>query len=803
MRLILTEKPSVARDIARVLGITGRRDGFIEGDGVRITWCIGHLLELQEPSHYDAAWKRWAFDSLPMLPSQFELRPRQTAQDQWRVVKRLLSDRAIGQIVNACDAGREGELIFRYAYQAAGATAPVQRFWASSLTDRAIKTAWGQLRPGPELDALGDAARCRSEADWLVGLNATRAMTCLARKGGGGGLLSVGRVQTPTLALIVRRDLEIESFVPEDFWTVDAVFSATVDGATATWKGRFFQPGQPTDDDERQPAPKGERLSTEADAEAVAAAASGAVGAVEKADRKKRTEKPPLLYDLTSLQRRANQRYGLSAQQTLDIAQALYEKHKLLSYPRTDARFLTEDQVPELSKILGALEAVGPYQPFASALLAKPIAPGKRVVNAAEVGDHHAILPTTRKAAGVRLSADEKRVYDLVARRLMAALSEPAIFALTKLVVAVPPTGPIPDGLAEPLRFHSKGRVCLERGWQAVDPPKSKKDLDLPRVEVGDEGAVEEATANAGQTRPPRRFDDALLLRAMETAGKHLDDKELVRAMRNAGLGTPATRAAVLQTLLHRKFLVRKAKELWATEAGRALILAIPLDELTSAELTASWEARLARIAEGQEARDAFMRDVAEHVGRIVRAIEGAQPPPAELFAAPAPEGKPLGECPVCGKPVRENRAVFACDAGRACAFVVFKTMSKRKISGRMVKQMLKEGRSAFVKGFRSKAGNEFEAALEFNVDEGRVRFVFAPRESPRGGDPAPRDVARSSRVSPVGMSCPRCGVGHIVAGRAAWGCDQWRDGCRVVLPFEEDGRRITGEEAVRRLKQR
>ncbi len=856
MRLVVAEKPSVARDLARVIGATRKGEGCLEGPDVRVTWCIGHLAELEDPAHYQAAWKRWSFDTLPMIPETFALRVRSgDIQAHFAALKRMLRDRAVTEIVNACDAGREGELIFRYVYELVGCTRPVIRLWTSSLTDEAIRVAWARLRPAAEFDALADAARCRSEADWLVGLNATRALTCLARQGGGEQLLSVGRVQTPTLAMIVARDRAIAAFVPEPYWLVKARFEAGEAGAegAGTWEATFFQrqperaerggdrsgkDGETTKDGEPDVAPVAERILDRATAEAIVAATRDRVGTVAEADRRRIREQPPLLYDLTALQRRANERYGISAPRTLQIAQALYEKHKLITYPRTDARHLTPDQVGELPKVLEGLARLPTYAPFAEALLARPIAPGRRVVDAAEVGDHHAILPTGRTPDPARLDPDERRVFDLVARRLMAALSPDAIFDATTLIVRVPPAGPHAAALdaagISALLYRARGRVCRDPGWRAVDPPGKSREVDLPNVEPGAAAQALDVRLVEEKTRPLRPYTDSTLLGAMETAGKTLDDDALKRAMRHAGLGTPATRAAILETLLGRQYVERQARDLRATDRGRALIDAVPLDELKSAELTGRWEARLAAIAEGRDGRAAFMRDVGAHVREVVAAIAGAAPPPAEV-SDKAPT-TPIGPCPACGAPVREGPRVFACDTGRACAFVVFQTMSQRKISARMVKQLLKDGRSEVVKGFKSKAGKPFDAALEWR--EGKVQFAFPPREAtgpeaPAEGKvataagtkattrsptksttpkspatrsttksptPKPPEAAPPRDVSPVGLVCPSCGEGRTVRGRSAWGCGRWREGCAFVLPFEVDGRLLSDAEAHARI---
>jgi DNA topoisomerase-3 len=771
VRLVVTEKPSVARDLARVLGIQSRTRGWIEGDGLVITWCVGHLVELQEPAHYDPAWRRWALETLPMVPERFELRPRKGAQDQWAIVRRWLTDRRVEEVVNACDAGREGELIFRFAYELAGCTRPVMRLWISSLTDVAIRSGWSKLKPSRDYDTLGDAARSRAEADWLVGLNATRAMTCRGREAGGEELLSVGRVQTPTLAMIVTRDREIAAFVPEQFWRVEAVLTTEQGSWTGRWFRQQVKAGAKEDEDV---APRVERLSTQEAASAVARAASGALGKVARADRRRKVDRPPLLYDLTSLQRRANQRYGLSAQRTLALAQALYEKHKLITYPRTDARFITPDQVALLPDVLRGLQPIPPYAASCSAILAAPIKPGKRVVNASEVGDHHAILPTGRTPRSDRLSVDEKRVFDLVARRLLAVLSPNALFDLTTLVVEVPPHGEVPKDLEVPLAFRARGRICVDIGWQAIDPPGRKRgDRVLPQVEVDDPVTCTETEVLEGQTRPPKPLTDATILRGMETAGKVLDDKELARALRSRGLGTPATRAAILQTLLDRGYVVRDKRSLLATDKGRNLIDAVPVEELKSPALTARWEGRLQDVTEARETRARFMEDVRHNLRELMDAIRGAEAPVVLLDTS----GPSIGDCPACGKPVRERKRIFGCDGGRGCGFKVFKTMSKRAISGRMVKQMLKEGVSKPVKGFRSKKGRDFVAGITWDAEAGRVGFVFPPRDEGERSRVQPPGRQHSA-VTREGDSCPACGQGRVIRGRAALGCSRWREGC-------------------------
>ncbi|MBN2798031.1 MAG: DNA topoisomerase 3 [Deltaproteobacteria bacterium] len=922
MRLVVAEKPSVARDLAKVLGVTDKREGHLRGDGLIITWCVGHLVELEDPVAYDPAWKRWSFDTLPMLPERFALRPRTGAKDQWKVVRDLLKSREVDEVVNACDAGREGELIFRNCYDLAGCRLPVWRLWVSSMTREALLGAWRSLRPGERYDGLADAARCRSEADWLVGLNATRALTLAARGQGGDTLFSVGRVQTPTLAMIVGRDRAIDAFVPTAFWQVKAELAAEGGG----WQGTWFQrEDEVRKKGEEEQVPEGERLPDEATARGLAAAVRGRTGVVERAERVSKEEPSPLLYDLTALQRRANQRYGFTADQTLALAQALYEQHKLITYPRTDARHLTPDQVPELRGVVEALTSVPPYRPFAEAILAGEIAPGRRVVNAAEVGDHHALLPTHKAAAGMRLSPDEKRIYDLVARRLLAVLSPDAVLEKTLLVVAIPVEQGLPEGLSSPARFRARGTVIAREGWRAVDPPTSKRgDSTLPLVQEGIPVHAMETSIHEGKTRPPSPYNDASLLKSMETAGRDLDDRELKRAMRSAGLGTPATRAEVIKTLLAREVVVRRGRELRATDKGRSLIDAVPIDELKSAELTGRWEARLSEMAERPQGglAEGFMADVRIYTRRVVEALASATP---EVAPAAARAEAPLGSCPVCGEPVREGRGAYTCDKGRECSFVIFKKIAGRDVSVAMARSLLKDGRtSRTYKGFRSKKGKAFEAGLELSA-EGKVQLWFGDRP-PADGKPAPapaelgpcpvcgepvregpgafscakgrdctfvifkniaghaiseemaRTLLRDGRTSqtykgftsrqgksfeaglelsaegrvqlwfagagggevaapasppaasppaasppaasppaasppaasppaaspplgPVGLPCPVCGEGRVMAGRSAWGCDRWRRGCTFRLPYEEHGRRLSEEEAVARLR--
>ena len=830
MKLVITEKPQVARDIARVLGVTTKRQSYFEGQGIRITWCFGHMCELKMPEQYNPEWKQWKMDMLPMIPEHFKLKIKKDVKEHWTQVEKLLQSKDIKSVVNACDAGREGELIFRYAYQYAKCTKPIERLWISSLEDSAIKQGWSNLKDGKQFDSLADAARCRSEADWLVGLNATRAMTCLARNGGGDQLLSVGRVQTPTLALIVERDHTISNFTPETFWKVQGKFAKQQSNEGPTeqesieWTGTFFQNSltkHPKNNQEgenasaKDAASKAERLFDKTSAEWIATYIKAKPGKVSKATKKRTTEKTPLLYDLNSLQQRANQKYGFTAQQTLDIAQSLYETHKLLTYPRTDSRYLTPDIKGAIPSILDTLKNVGPYTACTTKLQQGPLRTHKRIFNAKEVGDHHAIIPTSKSPLSGRLKPEEKKLYDLVARRFLAAFSEDALFDLSQIVVDVafdPKKEPsIPDGITSPLQFRSKGKVCVQAGWQTIDPPSKHKDSILPELSKGSDTFTTDAKSVEGKTRPPSHYTEASLLGAMEKAGRDLEDAELKRAMKGAGLGTPATRASIIENLIRRKYIERRKKNLHATKRGISLIESVPVDELKSALLTGQWESRLSNIAEGKDTREAFMSDVATNLQQIINEIKVATPPKPEIIVNK--DQKTLGDCPVCGAPVRKQRTVFKCDRGRACTFIVYGKISTRTISATMIKELLSKGKTKVVKGFKSqRTGKEFSAALRLG-DNNKVVFEFE-NHSPSSNNnsnntnssrpktktkTAPSALPESS--FPIGLTCPQCSQGKLIKGRSAWGCNRYREGCRFTFAFVQNGKTMSASEATKAIR--
>jgi len=749
-RLILAEKPSVARDIARVLGVRGRQKGWIGDGDLRISWALGHLAELAEPASYDPAWKRWSFDNLPMLPEQFGLQPRKdSGADQWRVVRDLMKHRDCTAVVNACDAGREGELIFAHCYQLAGCKAPVKRLWISSMTDKAIREGFDRLRDGATMANLEAAARCRTEADWLVGLNATRAMTIRLATGPGGALRSLGRVQTPTLAMLVDREQAIDDFVPQDFWQVKATF-ARGDASGERWQATWTTSGpdgKPVD-----------RHFQRDDAQAIADRVQDGLGHIEQVDRKRKRERPPQLYDLTSLQREANQRFGFTAERSLQLAQALYERHKVLTYPRTDSRHLGEDQLPELPDIARSLR-FGPYA--AAAELASgcdPASLGKRFVDDAEVSDHHAIIPTGIDPRPLGMDRDEKHLYDLVARRFLGAFHPDAVFATVAIHTLVGTD-----------MFLAKGRSRLEAGWQAIDPPRSKKkERLLPPVEQGEDAPVIEAGLHDGQTRPPNRYNDASLLGAMERAGEDLEDAELKRAMKRNGLGTPATRAAIIETIIKRGYVLRHERHIVPTPVGRALIRALPVEALRSPRLTGEWEARLVAMTEGNDDREAFMADTRAFAAEVVSLLRDAEIPMplVNVLAVREATGEELGTCPRCAGSVRQGRGGWACNG---CPLFIPLRVARRETSLRMAKTLLTKGETGVVKGFKSREGKPFKAALR--IDEaGSVRLHF----------PVP---------DPLG-DCLACGKPVRPRGKV-YTCDTGRE-CRFVVFEEMTGKKIS-----------
>ncbi len=601
---MLAEKPSVARDIAKVLGASTRGEGYLHGNGYVVTWAIGHLAALAQPHEIRPEWKTWRRDLLPMLPEAWPLVIYEKTKDQFETVRKILLSPRVERVICATDAGREGELIFRYIYEADACSKPVDRLWISSLTPDAIRKGFDTIRPGRDYDPLAEAARGRSRADWLVGMNLSRAYTLTY-----GDELSVGRVQTPTLAMLVERELAIRNFVPEDYLEVEAEFRPTHDPASKSYKGTWVR----DIDDVRKSA----RLPADGvEATLIVARARTGKTAIESVKAETQRMSPPLLYDLTELQRHANRLFGFSAQKTLDLAQALYERHKLISYPRTDSRHLSQDVAATLPGIVRNI--AGPYREhLAPGTGEKPL--GRKFVDDAKVSDHHAIIPTVTAPERANLSPDERRVYDLICRRLLTAWHDDHIWSVTTVITAI-----VNDQMVD--RYHSSGRTIQQVGWKVLDPQPTRRqqaeeEASLPAgLARGQAQDVLNVESLKKKTRAPKRLTEATLLTAMETAGKTLDEKELSDAMKDSGLGTPATRAAIIETLLKREYILRSGKNLEATDKGIQLIEVVH-PEVKSPAMTGQWEAHLKRIERGEAQLKPFLEGIEEYVRSVVEKV--------------------------------------------------------------------------------------------------------------------------------------------------------------------------------------
>jgi DNA topoisomerase III len=718
--LIIAEKPSVARDIVAALPESfDEHKNFYESDDYVVTFAVGHLLELSDPEEYDPAWKSWKLDNLPMIPSEFQVKPRdKKSATQLNLVHKLLKRKDVDRVVNACDAGREGELIFTHIYETSGVDKPVERLWINSMTKQAIRDGFDRLRPADQLEPLRDAARSRSEADWLVGMNATRAAT--TRRGWGAGVVSLGRVQTPTLAMMVKREREIQAFVPEPYWLVHATFDPR-------YLGLWFEGEE-------------NRVKDGARADEIVEKVKGKTGRVESVERKEQSERAPLLYDLTSLQRDANRRYGFSARRTLSAAQSLYEGKKAITYPRTNSRYLSGDLVPQLKPTAQTLVPIDEYSKGARYVLGLEQLPLGRVVNDARVDDHHAIIPTDVAHHLSDFSPDERRIFDLVAKRFLAVFHPPARYARTTVVTDV-----------EGERFRTRGKVTLEAGWRGVygleADAEAKQDEDgegegeLPALQQGQEVKCVEAESEARETKPPPRYTEATLLSAMETAGKLVDDEELREAMKERGLGTPATRAEIIETLIRREYVERAGKDLQPTPKGLSVVTMLEEHPITSAELTGDWEKQLSDIEHGSGERSAFMEGIAGFAQETVDQIRGL---PDEKIKVERVE---LGLCPKCGAEtgeiIKENSRAYGCTSWKSreepgCGFVIWKRVAGRTLTPEIARQLLEDGRTREVlSGFRSRNGKPFRARLVLKED-GKVEFEFPVsrrRQAEQDGD--------------------------------------------------------------------
>ena len=665
--LVLAEKPSVARDIARVLGAREKGENCLIGKDYVVTWALGHLVTLKEPQEMDERYTHWKKEDLPILPARMETKVIKKTKSQFLAVKKLMNDKETGDVICATDSGREGELIFRYIYEQAGCRKPVRRLWISSMTDEAIRAGFDSLRPSADYDALYASARCRADADWLIGMNATRAYTIRY-----GVLLSIGRVQTPTLSMLVKRRREIDAFVPQVYYLVNADFG--------DYKGVYIDA-------------KGEKkIATEEAAQAIAARVRGQQASVLQATREHKSLPPPLLYDLTTLQREANAQFGFTAKKTLETAQKLYEQHKLLTYPRTDSRYLSHDMLGKVQSTLAAYD--GGLQPLGEKALQYGVRMSKRIFDDAKLTDHHAIIPTGKKAANLSLTADERRLYEMVAKRLAAVFYPNYEYDALRVITACGQD-----------RFLSTGQTVTQEGWKAVyageqasgtrrGGKKKEDEQPLPDLHPGDERVCRDAKVAQDQTKPPKEYNDASILLDMEHAGRQIEDEELREQMKDCALGTPATRAAIIERLISVGYVSRKGKNLTATEKGIHLIEAVP-PEIASPETTGRWERALAEIARGSDGERRFREGIARLTAFLVQNASGA---PDVAFAPEERRGRTkrvptLGvACPLCGKgKVAENSKGFYCTKFRdGCKFTIWKNELVRAGGPELTAKLLK-----------------------------------------------------------------------------------------------------------------
>ena len=701
--LIIAEKPSVANDIAKALGGFTKYEDYFESDDFVISSAVGHLLEIAAPEEFDVKRGKWSFANLPVVPPYFDLRPIAKTESRLKVLQKLIKRKDINQLINACDAGREGELIFRLIAQHAKAPQAIKRLWLQSMTPAAIRDGFASLRSDSDMQPLADAARCRSEADWLVGINGTRAMTAFNSKSGGFFLTTVGRVQTPTLSIVVEREELIRKFISKDYWEVKAEFIA----AAGVYEGRWFDPKFKKD--VAAPDARENRLWSEAAAQSIVAACRDKKASVRE-EAKPATQLAPQLFDLTSLQREANARFGFSAKNTLGLAQALYERHKVLTYPRTDAKALPEDYLDTVKQTMENLaEHSTEYRSFAKQILqgdpkdpkAKAgdgwIKPNKRIFDNSKISDHFAIIPTLESPK--TLSEPEQKLYDLVVRRFLAVFYPAAEFRVTTRITE-----------ASGHHFKTEGRVLVSPGWLTVYGRSNQADDELVAVQEGETVQTESIDAIPLKTKPPARYTEATLLSAMESAGKWVDDDDMREAMAEKGLGTPATRAAIIEGLLAEKYIVREARELIPTAKAfqlMTLLRGLDVEELTRPDLTGSWENKLSLIERGEMNRDTFMQEIAQMTQRIVKRAKeyDSDTIPGDYATMSTP-------CPHCKGAVKENYRRFACEK---CGFTISKTPGGRAFEYPEVEELLREKTIGPLQGFRSKMGRPFAAIIKLS----------------------------------------------------------------------------------------
>ncbi|MCE5195605.1 MAG: DNA topoisomerase 3 [Negativicutes bacterium] len=743
-KLIIAEKPAMAADIAKALGGFQKKAGYFEKEDTRLTWSVGHLVELVPPEVYTPAWKRWRAETLPMIPETFQLQPSNSRETQYQKIMQLLGDPTVELLVNACDAGREGELIFRYLVTMAGCRTAIKRLWISSLTAAAIRQGFAEVDRQASNEKryfdLYQAARCRSEADWLVGMNISRAVTIGQRQQGLREVFSVGRVQTPTLAILVKREDEIAQFQQEKYWQLSAWFQAK----SGAYQGQWF-------------SLKENRFPDPAAAQRIADQIKDKTGVVLSFAVNQKNEPAPMLYDLTALQREMNRHYGYAASKTLKIAQTLYERHKLITYPRTDSRYLTPDLIPSFAQRLSAISG-GCYDESLKKLEHQKLPVSGRYVNQAKVRDHHALIPTETKVNWTALTAEEKKVLCAIQQSFIAMFFPDAVWQEKEAVTQV-----------EAETFRSKSRNLLVRGWRSVaDSEKTtwEKENDLADLQPQETVRVISASITEGITQPPKRFTEGTLLGEMEHAGKQLESEAYQEAMKDHGLGTPATRAAIIDRLKEMRYITAMEKQLKPTGKGMALIHHLPVAPLRSADLTGEWEYKLLQIQEGSYQPAAFMAEMQQFVtaavdeclraemmnaeaevpllqlaaekaeqtemasGSTAIAAKKAERIPAKGSRKAARELLPQLQCPLCQAKILENSKAYYCQNWKGqppCGFTLWKTVAGKQLTAKQIEKLLRKGETGILRGFVSAKKKKFSANLR--LENGKVVFDFTQAE--------------------------------------------------------------------------
>lgn len=794
--VVLAEKPSVAKEIARILGCRSPADGYVYNDQYIVTWAIGHLVSLMQPDQIDEKYQKWNRSDLPILPNPIPLQVLDATKKQFDIVKKIINDKDTKSLICATDAGREGELIFRLIYTKANCKKPFERLWISSMTDAAIREGFRTLQPGSNYDNLYAAAKCRQEADWLVGMNASRAYSISYNSA-----LNIGRVKTPTLALIVARDREIENFKPTTFATLTANFGK--------YSGVFFSDKLDPDTHIMAATRKDGTTASATDiADTLGRNIQGKPSKVVSAETQRKQDLPPQLYDLTSLQRDANRAFGFTADHTLELAQSLYEKHKALTYPRTDSKYLPDDMIPRVVETMKALPKT--YQPLiAGALPGGKLNTSKRTIDASKVSDHHAILPTNQTADMSKMSDDEKKLFDTVARRMLAAFYPPCVYDATKIITQV-----------DRHMFRTTGRTVISNGWRDVVagvkelPADEEENAALPPIKNGETGTVISTETKEGTTKPPARYNDASLLTAMERAGNDSEDEEIAELMKGHGIGTPATRAAIIEAIIKNQYVERKGRQLISTDRGRTLVDIVP-DIVKSAELTGRWEKALDDIANGRRQTKGFMDGIVRFVDKIIEESDKKDESINTSNLATAKQKKKAQQynntpkssihegliCPLCKQgAIRENTLAFFCSRhfSDGCQLTIWKNSFERKKGPTITADLLSElftkrvielpygyGRITLDDdkiSFYQKGSEEPDATAPFIYTPGEKKTGSGTRGGKRGGRSSSSGAKRASSANTIGCKCPVCGKGDVRENDKSFGCTEYKGGCNFTI---------------------